>query len=214
MESWAKVVPEVGTFATAFAYNRAGYPGSGIRVSPHAGAEVIEELRALLLAQGLPPPYVLVGHSLGGLYFQLYVRTYPSEVAGLVLVDPTHQDQLRHLRQKMPAQYALISTNLNLGVGATSAEWRGMAETERQTRAAGAPPAVPVILLSGRKTLPLVEGPDFAELKLKLHGEIVAQFVGAQHRILDDSGHYVQRDRPDAVVQAIRDVIARPVVRQ
>jgi pimeloyl-ACP methyl ester carboxylesterase len=52
----------------------------------------VEELRALLAAQGVAPPYVLVGHSFGGAYQELFAKTYPAEVAGLVLVDPRHRD--------------------------------------------------------------------------------------------------------------------------
>ena len=63
--------------------------------SPRDGGHVVDELRALLSAQDLKPPYVLVGHSLGGLYMQLYARRYPDEVSALVLVDSTHPNQFK-----------------------------------------------------------------------------------------------------------------------
>ena len=54
---------------------------------PRTGAMIVAELHAVLKKAGVQPPYVLVGHSLGGLYMSLYARTYPEEVAGLILVD-------------------------------------------------------------------------------------------------------------------------------
>src|SRR3989344_4654934 len=95
LDWWAKVWPDTVQETTALAYNRAGYGHSEASPGPRDGAHVVEELRALLKARKLPPPYVLVGHSLGGLYMQLFARQYPGEVAALVLVDSTHPDQMR-----------------------------------------------------------------------------------------------------------------------
>ena len=56
---------------------------------PRTGAVIVADLHAVLKKADVQPPYVLVGHSLGGLYLSLYARTYPEEVAGLVLLDST-----------------------------------------------------------------------------------------------------------------------------
>jgi pimeloyl-ACP methyl ester carboxylesterase len=94
MRSWNKVFPEIGKHTTAFAYHRPDYGDSDPASTPRDGAHIVDELRALLRSRGLAPPYVLVGHSLGGLYMQLFARKYPDEVAGLVLVDSTHPTQM------------------------------------------------------------------------------------------------------------------------
>jgi pimeloyl-ACP methyl ester carboxylesterase len=93
MDSWSKVFPEIGKNTTVFAYNRPGYGNSSKAITPRDGATVVEELRALLNSRGLRPPYVLVGHSLGGIYVQLFARKYPDDVVGLVLVDSSHPSQ-------------------------------------------------------------------------------------------------------------------------
>jgi pimeloyl-ACP methyl ester carboxylesterase len=89
LETWEAVWPALSDCCQWLAYNRAGIgrspvaPGRRDRLTCTAA----DDLRGLLRALDLPPPYVLVGHSLGGLYVQRYAQQYPAEVAGLVLVD-------------------------------------------------------------------------------------------------------------------------------
>lgn len=71
------------------------------QAAPRTGAVVVAELHELLRNSGVQPPYILVGHSLGGLYMSLYARTYPDEVAGLVLVDSAHPEQIERCQQNV-----------------------------------------------------------------------------------------------------------------
>lgn len=95
MHYWDRVFPAIAGEALAFASSRPGYgksaPVSGLR----DGSAIVAELRSLLRSHGLRPPYILVGHSLGGLYIQLYARLFPEEVKALVLVDSTHPLQMK-----------------------------------------------------------------------------------------------------------------------
>src|SRR5579862_8759338 len=94
LEVWSTVQPLIAAgCARTLAYNRAGYLGSDPSNAPRDSATIVAELRAELARQNIRPPYVLVGHSLGGLYMQYFARNYPQEVAGLVLVDSTHWEQ-------------------------------------------------------------------------------------------------------------------------
>jgi pimeloyl-ACP methyl ester carboxylesterase len=85
--SWAWVQPEVAKFAPVIAYDRAGLGWSDAGERPRDGRQIAKELHALLAAMKLPPPYVLVGHSLGGSFMRVFAGLYPDEVAGLVLID-------------------------------------------------------------------------------------------------------------------------------
>jgi pimeloyl-ACP methyl ester carboxylesterase len=91
--AWAWVHPRVAERATVVAYDRAGLGWSD--PSPHGpGAEqVVRDLREALALRGLSGPYVLVGHSLGGHYVRAFAAAHPRDVVGLVLVDPSHEDQ-------------------------------------------------------------------------------------------------------------------------
>ena len=85
--SWALVQPEIAKLARTAAYDRAGFGWSDRGPRPRVTSRIVEELRTLLRKAEIPPPYVLVGHSFGGLAVHLYAAKYPQEVAGLVLVD-------------------------------------------------------------------------------------------------------------------------------
>ena len=73
---------------TACSYDRANIGPSGKAPTPRPGKEVVDDLHALLAAAAVPGPYVLVGHSAGGLFVQLYARTFPAEVSGVVAMNP------------------------------------------------------------------------------------------------------------------------------
>jgi pimeloyl-ACP methyl ester carboxylesterase len=77
---------------TSVIYDRAGTGWSDRVELPRSSAEVTDELRELLRTAGVPAPYLLVGHSLGGFYARHYAHRFPGEVAGLVLLDPAHED--------------------------------------------------------------------------------------------------------------------------
>jgi pimeloyl-ACP methyl ester carboxylesterase len=82
----------VAQIATSIIYDRAGTGWSEDVELPRSAEEVTDEVRAVLRASGAPAPYLLVGHSLGGLYVQRYAQRFPGEVAGLLLLEPAHED--------------------------------------------------------------------------------------------------------------------------
>lgn len=94
---WSWVQPEVAKQSRVCAYDRAGYGWSDAGPKPRTSDREVSELRTLLGKAGIRPPYVLAGHSFGGMNMQLYARRYPDEVAGLVLVDAVHEDQWSRL---------------------------------------------------------------------------------------------------------------------
>src|SRR5205823_3156829 len=86
-ESWTEVQPGVAAFTRVCSYDRAGLGRSDPGPAPRTGGQMVAELHALLRNAAIPGPYVLVGHSFGGLNMQLYAGRYPEDVAGMVLVD-------------------------------------------------------------------------------------------------------------------------------
>jgi pimeloyl-ACP methyl ester carboxylesterase len=83
---------QVSQFTTSVLYDRAGTGWSDHVELPRSATEVADELRSLLHAALVPAPYVLVGHSLGGFYVRRYAQRFPDEVAGLLFLDPAHED--------------------------------------------------------------------------------------------------------------------------
>lgn len=84
---WGLVQPEVARFTRACSYDRAGYAWSDPGPGPRTSQQIARELHTLLITAAIPGPYVLVGHSFGGLNMCTYAGMYPDEVAGMVLVD-------------------------------------------------------------------------------------------------------------------------------
>jgi pimeloyl-ACP methyl ester carboxylesterase len=90
---WKFVQSEVAKFARVCSYDRAGYGWSTAGPLPRTSGEIVKELHALLVASGEKEPFVLVAHSFGGFNVRVYTKEYPADVAGLVLVDTSHEDQ-------------------------------------------------------------------------------------------------------------------------
>jgi pimeloyl-ACP methyl ester carboxylesterase len=114
--AWALVQPAVASSARTCAYDRAGSGWSQPGPEPRDARRISTELHTLLQNAGIAGPYVLVGHSNGGLYSRMYASMYPTEVGGVVLVEATPSDLLARL----PAVRADL---VNVHQQATTAEW-------------------------------------------------------------------------------------------
>jgi pimeloyl-ACP methyl ester carboxylesterase len=90
--SWRAVQPEIAKFTRVCSYDRAGYDWSDPGPMPRTTVQSENELHRLLQNAGEKPPYVLVGHSAGGTNVRIYNKLYPSEVVGMVLAEPGHED--------------------------------------------------------------------------------------------------------------------------
>lgn len=94
---WALVEPELAKFACVVAFDRAGYGWSDPGPEPRTSSQIVKELHQLLSNAHLAGPYILVGHSFGGLNVRLFAMEYPDEVKGLVLVDASHEAQFERI---------------------------------------------------------------------------------------------------------------------
>lgn len=103
---WALVQPAVAQFARVVAYDRAGYGWSDPNPAPRHAEMLAQELHALLSTANVPGPYILVGHSLGGVVARQFVRQHPATVAGLVFVDSAHEQQYRRFPSELVKKLA------------------------------------------------------------------------------------------------------------
>lgn len=204
MDSWARIFSEIAKDTAVFAYNRPGYGESERAITRRDGDHVVDELRALLKYRGLNPPYVLVGHSLGGLYMQLFARRYPNEVAALVLVDSTHPEQFKGAgaRENWPAWGRAV-----FGLLLSKTAEAELDEIDATGVAVLRLPPLegkPVFVLSAQK--PMQEKSALAIDANEKRKDIVRLHPGAQ-QIWVDSGHVIPLEKPEAIVEAIREAL-------
>ncbi len=205
LDIWANVQPQIADSCTrTIAYTRAGYPGSDPAGPPRDAANIVSELRAELKRRGIQPPYILVGHSLGGLYMQYFARQYPDEIEGLLLVDSTHWDQHLQLGPDAPDAFGRRSTVLFMP-WIMRRELIDSNHAGEQVHVSPQARVVPTIVLSRTRALH-GETPASQVLAENLQDDIAAAFPSARHVRVDDSGHYIQRDRPEVVVAAAREL--------
>jgi pimeloyl-ACP methyl ester carboxylesterase len=209
LDVWSSVVPNVESFTTVCRYDRAGLGGSDRRPAPHGASSAVDDLHALLAAAALPPPYVVVGASFGGLDAQLFARRYPDEIAGVVLVDALPPEWDAGLEALLsPAQVAerrAIPTDEDM----TNEDIRAS-----DVAVLSGPPFPPVPLVVLRHGLPFPGGTDWPTAKVEalwatLQDGLSALSPHSVSLLAAESGHRIHQQQPDLVADAI-DAIVDP----
>lgn len=204
-ESWAPVYSQISEFARVFAYDRAGYGRSRSDNKSRDGNTIVRELRATLHALGLEPPFVLVGHSIGGTYMELFARSYPEDVAGVVFVDSRHADFTRRCQIAGAGQCTPPALLAALLPPAPKREMASGEETMQAVMRSGPFPQVPIaVLTSGKQPLSTTK---FREVWLETQKDLARLSSQSSHVTCDRCGHYIHRDNPQLVVGAIKDVL-------
>lgn len=273
---WALVQPQTATRTRACSYDRAGVGYSDPSNRPSTPSNIVDDLRQLIKAAGIPAPVVLVGHSLGGFNMKLFAATYPSEVAGLVLVDPAEERAEERARSQLSAKFGEETSQkmfsdtegdaawlahfqacteaakkqdldplselykgctdpVRLPLGALIAKERQAIQVRFTYQAAQASEAansvyglnplldehykkifgvknalgkLPLIVLS--HSIVDINEPFAQEAQymlLALHEQTTALSTRGIHRIVPDTHHNIEVDRPQAIVEAINEVL-------
>lgn len=203
---WVDVAEDLSGDYTIFAYDRPGHGGNPASETPRDPCTVAAELRDQLRASGLKPPYVLVGHSLGGLYQYVFARRYPDEVAGLVLLDPTHPRHLESMEREVPTLASLVKGMSKITFGRTDRR-----EFEAQTTCLDKLESTPAfstptrLLVSGR--FKEMEKGDFEKMVKRLRQDWQRLTKAPKIEVIHDSGHYIQKDSPEDVAAAVRSLV-------
>jgi pimeloyl-ACP methyl ester carboxylesterase len=210
-DTWDPVQPEVARFARVCSYDRAGTGKSDAAPKPRTSEDIVRDLHALLANAGIKPPYVLVGHSFGGLNARLYASRYPEEVVGMVLVDSSHEDQDDRALALMPPEVLKQAKPEDMVV--PSPEGVDFKKSFAQVRAADWHSDIPLIVLTqGRRFNPEDYrvpslAPKFQQLHMELQRDLARRSSRGRQIVAEKSGHYIQRDQPELVVDAIRQVV-------
>jgi pimeloyl-ACP methyl ester carboxylesterase len=238
--SWYKVQPEVARFIRVCSYDRSGLGWSDPSPRPRNSQVFAEELHTLLHNAGIPAPFVLVGHSMGGYDVRVFASLYRSEVAGMVLVDASHPDLftspamrwgLAQWRGFLVSRQRLMPFGIPRLMGwcdegapqpalravecrtsrltETLAEHDSFARSGDQVRATGSLGDMPLAVLSEDPDKIFPE--DFRAAFLKCQDDLARLSTRASHVVAKGSGHQIQKERPDLVIAAIRQVVEQNV---
>lgn len=202
--AWDEVASRVSSRARVFAYSRPGYGASDPTTSSRDPKHIVEELRTLLASERYTPPYVLVGHSMGGTYMELFAKSHPDEVAGAVLVDPRHRDFLATCEAARLDQCGISESLLETQPSSAIAEYHAFTQASAQIQAAGSFGSYPLRVLTATNH-PV--SPAREALWETMLGSLAAESAQGEQIIVRGASHYIQIDRPDVVVNTILAVL-------
>ena len=216
---WDAVQPELARTTRVCSYDRAGLAFSDAAPKRATATEKANDLHALLLAADVDGPYVLVGHSYGGMLVRVYAARYPEDVAGVVLLDSSHPDQIERLLAALPPR--------RVGENAVVRDLRRFLADESQpnpegvdwtassdeARAAGSLGERPLIVVTAGKDewppqMPTQLARRLRHAWLEMQADLAQLSTNHVHVIAVYSPHLVMTNlgQPDLVIRAIRAV--------
>ncbi|MBE0669968.1 MAG: alpha/beta hydrolase [Anaerolineales bacterium] len=248
---WSAVQAEIGQFARVCVYDRAGFGWSEASPHPRTVETMVSELHTLLQNAEVEAPYVMVGHSFGGIVVREFTHQYPNEVAGMLLVDSAHEQHFVRipafatLTEAMASQFKLFATLNSFGIMALSPaqiparglegealeQYRALLATTDYFNTAviesssflaefGNGPIqklkslgnLPLIVLTRGlpDSLPILSEQENAQYDATWHQlqfELVGLSSNSKQVMAQHSGHYIQLDEPNLVVDAVRELV-------
>ena len=254
--AWSAVHDSLARTTRTCAYSRAGIMWSDASPGATTAKGVAEDLHAALEKGDVSPPFVLVGHSLGGPYLMTYAKYFGEQVAGAVMVDASHPDQIERLGRIVPKVQDANVTSMRI---ASTFSWTGVVRLATRATppmphqdttvvreiAAYSPPSLagalgemdalgatlaeagtfrqlgdrPLVVLTALrpmtdaelKTLEITPeaGREFKAEWKAMHDDEATWSTRSEHRVIEDASHYIQYDRPDVVIDAVRRVVER-----
>lgn len=222
--TWERVAPRIAEYSRVCYYDRAGYGNSEPGPKPRTSQQIVHELRTLLRKARISPPYILVGHSFGGLSVRLFANQFPNDVAGLVLVESAHEDMkvlFTKVRQEQrlpdtaafpPAEELKAAMQGYPWVKAAVDEWTALDESLSQVRSSrNTLEQKPLVVLARGKAgrlpgVPSDKMQPFDEVWRGLQVRLAKLSREGQLTIVKGSGHDIPREQPEAIVNAVRQV--------
>lgn len=201
--AWGIVPGNVSEFTRVCTYDRAGVGESDIGPRPRTSQLIVEEFDRLLKNANVKGPYILVGHSFGGVNMRMYASQHPESVVGLVLVDATQEDQIARFTQIMAPDEKAAWLNYEAG---DNKEWVNVIDSLEQLRSTRLPPTLLLTVLSAR-TEGVWQDERGARLATELQQKLAGLVPASKHIVVNNSGHFIQTDQPQIVIQAIHDVV-------
>jgi pimeloyl-ACP methyl ester carboxylesterase len=214
LETFTLVQTEISKVARTFSYDRAGLGKSEMLDTVRSFDNMIKELNLILDKESIEPPYILVGHSLGGFIARYYYHLHQEKVAGIVLIDPGHEDDIQVLLSSRTGTERKILDSL---IHAINPEWSEGRKYEykysdyndRLMKGITQPTNIPLTLLISTKWDEKEIGitREDVDSRTKLMTDWVKDIKGAKTVLTDNSGHFIHKEEPELVTKEIKEMI-------
>jgi pimeloyl-ACP methyl ester carboxylesterase len=222
IDTWDPIFDGVAALAPVIAYDRRGIGRSEFDGDPQTLVHVNESLHALLAAVTAPPPYVLVGHSYGGVLIRAFARRYPTEIAGLVYLDAPNTDltvtdlnavspdALRLLRSELDG----LPSDLPSGMRAELENIRRLVNDFTELNATRPPVGIPTAVLVSAGKVDQVQDPverstrsGILDIQIRHQQQWALSSPQGLFAVTRRGGHYIHHDHPDLTLLAIHHVL-------
>jgi pimeloyl-ACP methyl ester carboxylesterase len=226
--NWIKVQTGGDGSYRVCSYDRANLGESDAAPKPRTYLDMARDLHALLTNAYIEGPYILVGHSGGGLLIRVFRDQYPEEVAGLVLVDAAHPDMGQRLLEGLPPktlfeskalrEWRIWLSYMSDSQGSAYQDQEGLDTKANNALVKAAKPLrdLPLVVISrspdnatfeGAPILPAVTNAKLRQIWQELQSELVGLSSNSTHIVASHAGHSIQREEPELVIDAIRKLV-------
>ena len=204
MTEWESSLNHFENYAKVFTYNRAGFKGSKSHNKQRNAQVITVELRELLEEVNISPPYILVGHSLGGLYLRVFATTYPNEVTGVLQIDSTHHDIVKNCKISNDNPTGIPWWAFLLLPTAVKGESKGLCKSLNLAKNTNKFPKVPLVVLSSNKVPKSMEAKSTEWKTMQNQQKYLATLSpNSKHITCSSCGHYVHQDSPELIHEAL-----------
>ncbi|MGW9686468.1 alpha/beta fold hydrolase [Flagellimonas sp. 2504JD1-5] len=200
IETWDKILDSLSKHTKVYAYNRPGYGKSSLENPPLSVSDVARSLHDNLVQQNIEPPYVLVGHSAGGLYVNMFARLYPDETIGAVFIDASHPQQFEYFRTDQKFLYNMLIMSTRKGT--RKYEYDIVTTALDEFKNVPEFPNIPIAVLTAGKSSP-IENKELRKKWLEFQEELSSLSDNSSHQVVAGSGHYIHRNEPNRVIDEI-----------
>lgn len=201
--SFKKIVPYISQKYKTIAFNRKGYGGVKYSGENRGGKIVAQEIYQSLQENNIKPPYIIVGHSLGGVYAEFFAKIYPNETAGLLMIDPMVDGQIDFLKKNYPDAFSMMNLIMGLSRKAVRKEYEASDKLHYELKALNNYNGKTTIMFSTK-----IQGLENADSYVEFRRQKLIALANSYNTKLQvfNCGHFIQNEQPQDVANAINEI--------